>query len=99
MGPVVRVVKMTEPTVKVSNNAASPFNLSFDAKVPAGNPVVSTEGDLVEVIKKLFRQNGASWTVGMLSMVNILAVTIWSKLWCRKHIGMNVPMLSAIIAN
>ena len=67
---------MTEPTVKVSNNAASPFNLSFDAKVPAGNPVVSTEGDLVEVIKKLFRQNGASWTVGMLSMVNILAVMI-----------------------
>ena len=56
---------MTEPTVKVSNNAAPPFNLSFNAKVPTGNPAVSTEGDLMEVIKKSFLQNGASWTVGM----------------------------------
>ena len=55
IGPSVRVVKMTEPSVRVGS-AATAFNLPYNAKPPAGTPIVNSEGDLVEVFKKCFRE-------------------------------------------
>lgn len=66
---------MTEPSVRVGS-ATTAFNLPHNAKPPAGNPIVNSEGDLVEVFKKCFRENGATWIVGVLAMVNILAISI-----------------------
>ena len=57
-------------------SAATAFNLPYNAKPPAGNPIVNSEGDLVEVFKKCFRENGVPWIVGVLAMVNILAISI-----------------------
>ena len=58
---------MTEPSVRVGS-AATAFNLPYNAKPPAGNPIVNSEGDLVEVFKKCFRENGVPWIVGVLAM-------------------------------
>ena len=66
---------MTEPSVRVGS-AMTAFNLPHNAKPPAGNPIVNSEGDLVEVFKKCFRENGATWIVGVLAMVNTLAISI-----------------------
>ena len=66
---------MTEPSVRVGS-ATTAFNLPHNAKPPAGNPIVNSEGDLVEVFKKCFRENGATWIVGVLAMVNTLAISI-----------------------
>ena len=66
---------MTEPSVRVSSATAA-FNLPYNAKPPAGTPIVNSEGDLVEVFKKCFRENGVPWIVGVLAMVNILAISI-----------------------
>ena len=69
---------MTEPSVRVGS-AATAFNLPYNAKPPAGTPIVNSEGDLVEVFKKCFRENGVPWIVGVLAMVNILAISIHLK--------------------
>ena len=66
---------MTEPSVRVGS-AATAFNLPYNAKPPAGTPIVNSEGYLVEVFKKCFRENGVPWIVGVLAMVNILAISI-----------------------
>jgi len=99
-GLSVRVVKMTEPSVRVGS-AMTAFNLPHNAKPPAGNPIVNSEGDLVEVFKKCFRENGATWIVGVLAMVNTLAISIhfWSASWCRTFIGTNVSLLFGIFAH
>ena len=67
---------MTEPSVRVGS-AATAFNLPYNAKPPAGTPIVNSEGDLTEVSEKYFRANGATWIVRVLAMVNILAIRIY----------------------
>ena len=67
---------MTEPSVRVSS-AATAFNLPYNAKPPAGTPIVNSEGDLAEVSKECFRANGATWIVRVLAMVNILAISVY----------------------
>ena len=58
-------------------SAATAFNLPYNAKPPAGTPIVNSEGDSAEVSEKYFRANGAKWIVRVLAMVNILAISIY----------------------
>ena len=67
---------MTEPSVRVGS-AATAFNLPYDAKPPAGTPIVNSEGDVAEVSEKCSRANGATWIVRVLAMVNILAISVY----------------------